>query len=115
MLVDKINHYIEEHRFSALAVRYAENIANGRFLWRNRVGAEQVEVQVTESNGTKMIFNSDNFNLRAFSEPTGDIIKLAELIEQGLKGNTFVFFTIDAFARLGMARDISVSRISFKQ
>jgi CRISPR-associated protein Csy3 len=26
--------------------RYAANLANGRFLWRNRVGAEQVEVQV---------------------------------------------------------------------
>ena len=48
VLVDKINHYIEEHRFSALAARYAENIANGRFLWRNRVGAEQVEVHVTQ-------------------------------------------------------------------
>ena len=32
--------------FGELGRRYAHNLANGRFLWRNRVGAEQVEVQV---------------------------------------------------------------------
>ena len=38
--------YIEKYEFSELANRYATNIENGRFLWRNRVGAEHVEVQI---------------------------------------------------------------------
>src|SRR5690554_7724827 len=42
----KITDYIEREQFSELAKRYPENLANGRFLWRNRVGAEQIEVQV---------------------------------------------------------------------
>ena len=46
VLVSKINGYIEEHGFGALATRYAENIANGRFLWRKRVGAENIDVHV---------------------------------------------------------------------
>ena len=36
-----IEGYIAEHGFGALAARYAENLANGRFLWRNRVGLKK--------------------------------------------------------------------------
>src|SRR5690554_3792718 len=46
VLARKIDGYIHEHGFGELASRYAENLANGRFLWRNRVGAEEVEVRV---------------------------------------------------------------------
>jgi len=44
--------YIEANGFRELARRYAINIANGRYLWRNRVGAENVEV-VVSMNGKK--------------------------------------------------------------
>ncbi|MBF0211877.1 MAG: type I-F CRISPR-associated protein Cas7f/Csy3, partial [Desulfamplus sp.] len=39
---DIVNNYIEKEGFRELAKRYATNIANGRFLWRNRVGAENI-------------------------------------------------------------------------
>lgn len=42
-----IEGYISEHGFKELALRYALNLANGRFLWRNRIGAEQIQVKVT--------------------------------------------------------------------
>jgi CRISPR-associated protein Csy3 len=45
--------YIKDEKFTELGIRYAENIANGRFLWRNRVGAEKIEIQVR-------ILNSDS-------------------------------------------------------
>ncbi|MFP3670731.1 type I-F CRISPR-associated protein Cas7f/Csy3, partial [Priestia sp. SIMBA_032] len=41
-----VRDYVAAHGFRELAKRYAHNLANGRFLWRNRVGAEAVEVQV---------------------------------------------------------------------
>ena len=54
-----------------LARRYAANIANGRFLWRNRVGAESVEVRVSHIENQQeknlWIFNGEDFNLRAFA------------------------------------------------
>jgi hypothetical protein len=43
-LLQTIDGYRQEHGFGELARRYAANLANGRFLWRNRVGAEQVEI-----------------------------------------------------------------------
>ena len=42
--------YIERESFKELGRRYALNIANARFLWRNRVGAEKIEVQVKVLN-----------------------------------------------------------------
>ena len=45
-LMEKVKQYNDATEYEALSYLYAENIANGRFLWRNRVGAEAVEVQV---------------------------------------------------------------------
>ncbi len=48
--------YIAEEKFTKLGLRYAENIANGRFLWRNRVGAEKIEVRgVVKSFDEKVV------------------------------------------------------------
>jgi len=47
-LADAVDAYVQEHGFGTLAVRYAHNIANGRFLWRNRLVAEDIEVQVRQ-------------------------------------------------------------------
>lgn len=35
--------FIAENGFKELSRRYALNLANGRFLWRNRVGAEKLK------------------------------------------------------------------------
>lgn len=64
-----IEGYIAEHGFGALAARYAENLANGRFLWRNRVGAEKIAVRVAGSKTWE--FNAHEYSLREFSQPKG--------------------------------------------
>lgn len=47
-LLHTVQAYKDEHGFGELARRYAINLANGRFLWRNRVGAEQIRVEVRQ-------------------------------------------------------------------
>jgi len=47
-LLATVQGYVQQHGFGELARRYAANLANGRFLWRNRAGAEQVEVTVEQ-------------------------------------------------------------------
>ena len=60
-LLQAVQSYVAEHGYAELANRYAANLANGRFLWRNRVGAEHVRVDVARlrtarlsSNGASM-------------------------------------------------------------
>ncbi|MCG8707421.1 type I-F CRISPR-associated protein Csy3 [Brenneria sp. 4F2] len=104
-----IDNYIDQQGFGVLAARYAENLANGRFLWRNRVGAEALKVRVTQGE-KRWTFNSEDYSLRQFSKPAGDLAQLAAAIEQGLAGEGSAFFTIDAFVRLGAGQEVFPSQ-----
>ncbi|SIO94544.1 type I-F CRISPR-associated protein Csy3 [Vibrio spartinae] len=106
-LADKVHHYQTETAFKELAQRYALNIANGRFLWRNRVGAENVRV-VVDVAGESFTFNSDEYDLRVF-ETSEQVDQLAALIQQGLQGDT-VFLKIAAYTKLGEGQAVFPSQ-----
>lgn len=108
-LAEKVNGYIEQHSFAELAARYAENIANGRFLWRNRVGAEAVEVHVHHGEH-RWVFDGYDFNLRKLSQPTEDLKALSSVIQKGLEGEDFAFITVDAFVKLGQGQEVFPSQ-----
>jgi len=85
-----------------LASRYAYNIANGRFLWRNRVGAQEIEVHVSHPNLTEALtFNAYDYPLKNTKSADDDVVALAQLIKQGLSGEKNVLLTIKAFVKLG--------------
>jgi len=109
-----INGYVSENGFNELAVRYATNIANGRFLWRNRVGAEAVEVHVkhikNQAVQSEWVFAGEDFDLRSFSKTTTHLAELAEVIRQGLSGEAFAFLQVEAFVRLGTGQEVFPSQ-----
>jgi CRISPR-associated protein Csy3 len=104
------NRYIEEEGFTELAKRYAINIANGRFLWRNRVGVEALEVDVRiiseESKG--WIFSADdNIPLNDFTVDSDKINALANEIALALSGKKdYLLLDITAYAKIGKAQDV---------
>ncbi|MFJ5365109.1 type I-F CRISPR-associated protein Csy3 [Pectobacterium punjabense] len=104
-----ITGYAQDQGFGTLAARYAENIANGRFLWRNRVGTEAIRIVVTTGE-QRWEFNGEDYSLRAFSQPTGDLAALAQAIEQGLAGDTSVLFTVEAYVQLGNGQEVFPSQ-----
>ena len=109
-----IKAYIEEHGFAELSKRYAMNIANGRFLWRNRVGAEAVSVSVTRyqerKEPSKYQFDSNSIPFRQFATTDTQLAELAAGIEAGLKGDEFTFLQIEGFARLGAGQEVFPSQ-----
>lgn len=107
-LQQTIEGYIHEHGFGELALRYATNLANGRFLWRNRVGAEHIRVIVKGSK--TWTFNAHDFPLRDFEKRDSAIKELAAEIENGLKGDTFVLLNVEAFVRLGEGQEVFPSQ-----
>ncbi|HFT1115809.1 TPA: type I-F CRISPR-associated protein Csy3 [Escherichia coli] len=104
-----IEGYISEHGFKELALRYALNLANGRFLWRNRIGAEQIQVKVT-ANDTFWTFNSHDFSLRQFDQGQAAVTQLAAIIEQGLSAKEWVMLTVEAQVRLGGGQEVFPSQ-----
>lgn len=110
--------YVEGTGFGELARRYAQNLANGRFLWRNRVGAEQVEVQVQQLvNGaatrTWVFADALALSIREFKADgaaSAPLQELGELISQGLAGSSHVLLQVTAYARLGAGQEVYPSQ-----
>ena len=99
--------YIEETGFKELAKRYATNIANARFLWRNRVGAQEVEVVVKINNEQELIFNTKDFALNKFDSTDSKLQILASKIAEALSGKAeFLLLDISAYALIGKAQEV---------
>jgi CRISPR-associated protein Csy3 len=117
-LVATVKGYVQQQGLGELARRYAANLANGRFLWRNRIGAEQVEVQVAHlENGepaTQWTFQALDHSMRQLSAPQAEAASLAELaklIESGLADDkTHVLLRITAYARIGAGQEVFPSQ-----
>ena len=105
-----VNDYIEREGFSELGRRYALNIANARFLWRNRVGAENIEVQVNVLNqGAEQswVFDSKELSTRNFNEISQDVSSLAERIATALASeDDYLMLEINCFVQVGKAQEV---------
>lgn len=116
-LLATVKGYVEACGFDELARRYAGNLANGRFLWRNLLGAEQVEVQVAQLvNGLpaqSWTFDALALSLRHFDAPPAEATALAEvgsLIANGLAGSQHVLLQVTAFVRIGVGQEVFPSQ-----
>ena len=102
--------YIDSEGFRELARRYAMNIANARFLWRNRVGAEKIEVQVkalNENAPQQWTFDSTTLTTRHFDDDYANINELAERIAAALSSdNDFLMLDIICYAKVGKAQEV---------
>lgn len=101
----KVKEFKDSTQLQTLAHRYAYNIANGRFLWRNRVCAENITIHVFLNNEEKPLkFKATDFRLEEFITNDGDenLKKLSRHIQEGLNSeNDFIFMKVDAYVKLG--------------
>lgn len=116
-LLDTVHAYTQTNGFGELARRYAFNLANGRFLWRNRIGAEQVEVRVSHfvdgAAKDTWVFDALAMPLRSFDAAgaaSTSLDALAKLVEEGLAGERHVLLQITAFARIGAGQEVFPSQ-----
>lgn len=102
--------YIDSEGFRELARRYSMNIANARFLWRNRVGAEKIEVQVkalNENAPQQWTFDATTLKTRHFDDNHADVNELAERIAAALSsGNGFLMLDIICYTKVGKAQEV---------
>ena len=116
-LTEVMQAYARTIGFAELSRRYAQNLANGRFLWRNRMGAEAVEVRVAHivdgKSQASWTFDALKISLRDFSvanNDVGNLQPLAALIENGLSGQQHVLLHITAFVRVGTGQEVFPSQ-----
>lgn len=115
-LLDTVKAYVDGQGFGELTRRYATNLANGRFLWRNRVGAEQVEVQISHlvdgRPASIWSFDALTLSLRHFdaTPSAAGLDALAALIAAGLGGDRHVLLQVTAFVRIGAGQEVFPSQ-----
>ena len=113
-LLSTVQSYLDESGLSTLAKRYAINIANARWLWRNRIGAEKIRITVSytinEENNTLVFDNAKDFSLNSFETENDQINTLAQIIEQGFNNEQFVILYIEAHAIVGYGQEVYPSQ-----
>jgi CRISPR-associated protein Csy3 len=106
----KVGLFKQGNELKELALRYAYNIANGRFLWRNRVGAEKVTIHVFNGEETEPLeFNAYDYSLKDFEKNNDNenLQKLTEIFQKGLNAeDDFVFIKVNAYVKLGDGQHI---------
>lgn len=113
---ERVKEFKESEGIHDLAFRYAYNIANGRFLWRNRVSAEEVVIQVRQhGDEIPLTFNAYDFSLKNFETGSDreDLKKLADVIREGLASDeqsSLAFVKVDAFVKLGDGQHVFPSQ-----
>lgn len=102
--------YIEKEGFKELGKRYALNLANARFLWRNRVGAENIEVQVNalnKDNTQSWVFDATQLSTRHFNNDDKKVVELGERIAAALSSeDDFLMLEINCFVQVGKAQEV---------
>lgn len=90
-----------------VARRYARNIANGRWLWRNRMVASAVEIEV--STGDEVLrFDALALSLHHFEDVTPDELKLAKALADGMTGESLRGIDVDARVTMGFPGSFEV-------
>ena len=106
--------YLAGQGVAELSRRYAANIANARWLWRNRLGAETIKLTVSlNADGSKPIAeiaDAKALDLTKFDETNSGIDLLAEQIEAGLKGQSFVMLYVKADVKMGYGQEVYPSQ-----
>lgn len=113
-LLGLVRDYVAKDGFATLARRYASNIANARFLWRNRLCAESIEVRVRRLKDGGAV---DQWSFDALTVPTDhfdhrspELDRLADVIAAGLTGSGYVLLEVTAFARMGAGQEVFPSQ-----
>ena len=116
-LLATVQGYVQQQGFGELARRYAANLANGRFLWRNRAGAEQVEVTVEQMQGGQAAqqwsFDALALNTRAvgaINTEANGLDELGQAIATGLAGSQHLLLRVTAFVRQGAGQEVYPSQ-----
>ncbi len=102
-----IDAYTNDIGLEALASRYAYNIVNGRFLWRNRVGAQEVIIHVKHGSFNESLkFGAYDYPLKNTTSSDEKIVQLTALIKKGLSDEENILIEVDAYLKIGKGQRV---------
>lgn len=80
-----------------LAQRYARNIANGRWLWRNRTHAASILIKVATRDGKHVAeFDAKKVSMTNFTNPSPQELALAKSLADQMRGLSYDGLIVEA-------------------
>jgi len=101
--------YIKKHSFSELGLRYATNLANGRFLWRNKLGSEEISVTVKDltNNSAEWSFDAKELKIHQFDHGDNDVAALGDKIAETLSSEDgMLLLEVTCYAKVGKSQEV---------
>jgi len=96
----------------SIAQRYARNIFNARWLWRNRSYAQKITVRVyaIEESGLRLVAEQDALKtpLNHFDNPTDQENAIADLLAKGWEGSETLALRVEAIVDFGVKGAVEV-------
>ncbi|UEA16279.1 type I-F CRISPR-associated protein Csy3 [Pasteurella canis] len=105
-----VQQYLTQTGIDELAKRYAMNIVNARWLWRNRMGAEHIQIEVKCGEEIICFDDAKQFSLNNFTYEDNKIQRIAAEIKSGLLGEKFVILYVTAYANMGYGQEVYPSQ-----
>ncbi len=110
-----VTSYVDSQGFGELARRYATNLANARWLWRNLASAETVEVHIRhaplgEPVVTWTFTQAEAMDRTLFNASNDQIKAVGAVIEAALMGQGYALLEVTAFARMGKGQEVFPSQ-----
>lgn len=109
---DSVAGFIERAKTSdglnEVAARFARNIANGRWLWRNRTIARHITVRISVAGKALASFDALATPLNHFNDISTDERKVATYIADGLRGDDDAGLDIEAQLDFGVRGALEV-------
>lgn len=102
--------YIDAQGVDELARRYAINILNARWLWRNRVGTESIKVTVKCNQQTVTVDDAKTYSLKNFESDDATVKQVTDWIKAGLNGDEFIILYVEAQAIIGYGQEVYPSQ-----
>lgn len=93
-----------------IALRYARNIANGRWLWRNRTIAAGIEITVSKKSdgATLAAFDAKNVPYNEFSDYSSDEHAVAAELVKQMRGDSVDGLTVEAVVNMRVLGNVEV-------
>jgi CRISPR-associated protein Csy3 len=92
-----------------VALRYAHNIANGRWVWRNRAIADSIEIEVARRDGQSLAkFSALQIAFNHFDDPSEQERQVARELASQMKGESLHGLSVTAIIKPRVAGNIEV-------
>lgn len=91
-----------------ISCRIARNIANGRWLWRNRLISTEIQVKICNEQKEIGCFEALRISLCEFSDYSEEEQAVGQVIADGLRGRNIAALTVVAHIKFGFGGAIEV-------